>query len=40
MQIEKMKRIGIIANVRKELTKGVVEEIITWAGENGFDFLL
>jgi NAD+ kinase len=40
MQIEKMKRIGIIANVRKELTKGVVEEIMNWAGENGFDFLL
>ena len=34
---EKMKSIGIIANVRKELTKGVVEEIIAWAGENGFD---
>jgi NAD+ kinase len=33
---EKMKSIGIIANVRKELTKAVVEEIIAWAGENGF----
>jgi NAD+ kinase len=35
-----MKSIGIIANVKKELTKGVVEEIIAWAGQNGFDFLL
>jgi NAD+ kinase len=34
---EKMKSIGIIANVRKELTQGVVEEIIAWAGKNGFD---
>lgn len=34
---EKMKSIGIIANVRKELTKGVVEEIIGWAGKNGLD---
>lgn len=32
-----MKSIGIIANVRKELTRGVVEEIIGWAGKNGFD---
>jgi NAD+ kinase len=35
-----MKSIGIIANVRKELTRGVVEEIIAWAGQNGFDFLI
>ena len=35
-----MKSIGIIANVKKELTKGVVQEIIAWAGQNGFDFLL
>jgi len=40
MQMGKMKSVGIIANVKKELTKGVVEEIITWAGENGFDFLI
>jgi len=33
-----MKSIGIIANVKKELTKGVVEEIIEWADKNGFDF--
>ena len=35
-----MKSIGIIANVKKELTKGVVEQIIAWAGQNGFDFLI
>jgi NAD+ kinase len=35
-----MKSIGIIANVKKELTKRAVEEIINWAGQNGFDFLL
>ncbi|UCB52053.1 MAG: NAD(+)/NADH kinase [Candidatus Zixiibacteriota bacterium] len=35
-----MKSIGIIANVKKELTKGVVEEIIGWAGQNGFDFFI
>lgn len=33
-----MKCIGIIANVKKELTKGVVDEIIRWAGENKVDF--
>lgn len=33
----KMKSIGIIANVKKELTKGVVKEIIEWADKNGFD---
>lgn len=36
----KMKSIGIIANVKKELTKGVVEEIIEWADKNGFDFFI
>ena len=35
-----MKSIGIIANVRKELTKGVVEEIINWADENKIDFFV
>jgi len=35
-----MKSIGIIANVKKELTKGVVEEIICWVGENGIDFFI
>ncbi|MGB2979681.1 MAG: NAD(+)/NADH kinase [Candidatus Zixiibacteriota bacterium] len=35
-----MKSIGIIANVKKELTKGVVEEIIEWADKNGFDFFI
>lgn len=35
-----MKNIGIIANVKKELTKGVVEEIICWVGENGIDFFI
>jgi NAD+ kinase len=35
-----MKNIGIIANVKKELTKGVVEEIIEWADKNGFDFFI
>jgi len=35
-----MKSIGIIANVRKELTKGVVEEIINWANENKIDFFV
>ncbi|MCK4224516.1 MAG: NAD(+)/NADH kinase [candidate division Zixibacteria bacterium] len=29
-----MKSLGIIANIKKELTKGVVEEIIGWASEN------
>ena len=33
----KMKSIGIIANVKKELTKGVVEEIFEWANKNGSD---
>jgi NAD+ kinase len=32
-----MKSIGIIANVKKELTKGVVEQIIRWADENGVE---
>jgi len=36
----KMKSIGIIANVKKELTKGVVEGIIEWADKNGFDFFI
>ena len=36
----KMKSIGIIANVKKELTKGVIEEIIGWADKNGFDFFI
>lgn len=36
----KMKSIGIIANVKKELTKGVIEEIIEWADKNGFDFFI
>ncbi len=35
-----MKSIGIIANVKKELTKGVVEEIIGWAGENEVDVFI
>lgn len=29
-----MKSLGIIANVKKELTKSVVEEITRWAGQN------
>ena len=36
----KMKSIGIVANVKKELTKGVVEEIIEWADKNSFDFFI
>jgi len=35
-----MKSIGIIANVRKELTKSVVGEIIRWAGDNKIDFFV
>ena len=35
-----MKSIGIIANVKKELTKGVVEEIIGWASENKVDVFI
>jgi NAD+ kinase len=34
------KSIGIVANVKKQLTKGVVEEIIRWAGESGLDFFI
>ena len=36
----KMKSIGIIANVKKELTKGVVENIIRWGGENDVEVFL
>jgi NAD+ kinase len=36
----KMKSIGIVANVKKELTKEVVQEIIRWAGENKIDFFI
>ncbi|MGB8657246.1 MAG: NAD(+)/NADH kinase [Candidatus Zixiibacteriota bacterium] len=35
-----MKSIGIIANVKKELTKAVVQEIIRWSGENGVRFFV
>jgi NAD+ kinase len=35
-----MKSIGIIANVRKEMTKGVVEEIIRWASQENVGFFL
>ena len=35
-----MKSIGIIANVKKELTKGVVEEIIAWSSENKVDVFI
>lgn len=35
-----MKSIGIIANVKKELTKGVVEEIIGWSSENKVDVFI
>ncbi len=35
-----MKSIGIIANVKKELTQGVVEGIIQWAGRNKIDVFL
>ncbi|HEX7401505.1 MAG TPA: NAD(+)/NADH kinase [candidate division Zixibacteria bacterium] len=35
-----MKNIGIIANVRKEMTKGVVEEIIRWASQENVGFFL
>ena len=35
-----MKSIGIIANVKKELTKGVVESIIRWAGEKDIEAFL
>ena len=35
-----MKSIGIIANIKKELTKGVVEEIIGWASENKVDVFI
>jgi NAD+ kinase len=35
-----MKSIGIIANVKKEMTKGVVGEIIRWASENKIDFFV
>jgi NAD+ kinase len=36
----KMKSIGIIANVKKEMTKGVVEQIIHWADENGVEYYI
>jgi len=35
-----MKSIGIIANVRKEMTKGVVEEIIRWASQENVGFFV
>jgi NAD+ kinase len=35
-----MKSIGIVANVKKELTKDVVQEIIRWAGDNRVDFFI
>jgi NAD+ kinase len=35
-----MKSIGIVANVKKELTKDVVQEIIRWAGDNRVDFFM
>ena len=35
-----MKSIGIIANIRKEMTKGVVEEIILWANREKIGFFL
>jgi NAD+ kinase len=35
-----MKSIGIIANVKKELTRGVVKEIIRWTGENKVDVFI
>ena len=35
-----MKSIGIIANIKKELTKEVVEKIIRWASENKVDVFL
>ena len=35
-----MKSIGIIANVKKELTKGVVEEIIRWANKEKLSFFV
>jgi NAD+ kinase len=35
-----MKSIGIIANIKKPLTKEVVEKIIQWAKENKVDFFL
>ncbi len=38
--MSEIKSIGIIANVKKQLTKGVVEEIIRWAGENGLDIFI
>jgi NAD+ kinase len=35
-----MKNIGIIANVKKEMTKGVVNEIIRWAKKENIGFFL
>jgi NAD+ kinase len=35
-----MKSIGIIANVKKELTQGVVEKVIRWAGENKIEVFI
>jgi NAD+ kinase len=35
-----MKNIGIIANVKKEMTKGVVNEIIRWAEKENIGFFL
>lgn len=35
-----MKSVGIIANVKKELTQGVVEKVIRWAGESKIEVFI